>query len=227
MAKNDFLLFGTGAGSNVLSQSAYAALAARQTGFLSGVAKSAELNKVWRQSAFISSVIAQFISDQTGLDVLDDGDAVTLEYKFRAAILAYMQTRAASEVAAGTLKLATTAQAQALTDDTAALTPKKLADAFKGSNQSTGVAGYQKFPGGVIIQWGNTTVTASTGDVSTPFPIVFPSSLRTLILSPGTTSSMATATFGSVNTASFGSSIWGPAGSRIGGLTGFFIAVGA
>lgn len=122
--------------------------------------------------------------------------------------------------------ISSTVQAQALTDDTTALTPKKLADAFKGANQSTGVAGYQKLPGGIIVQWGNTTPTASTGDVSTPFPIVFPTAVRTLILSPGTTSNMATATFGSLSTASFGSSIWGAAGSRGAGLTGFFIAVG-
>lgn len=78
MATNDFLPFGGAAGSNVLSQSAYAALAARTAGFSAGVAKSAELNKVWRQSSIMSAALAQFISDATGQDVLDDGTIATI-----------------------------------------------------------------------------------------------------------------------------------------------------
>ena len=78
MATNDFLPFGGGAGSNVLTQAAYAALAARTAGFSSGVAKSAELNKVWRQSSIMSAVLAQLIADNTGADVVDDGTTATI-----------------------------------------------------------------------------------------------------------------------------------------------------
>jgi len=124
------------------------------------------------------------------------------------------------------LKVATTAEAQALVNDATIITPKKLADAFKGSNQSLGANGYQKYPGGLIVQWGTTTATASTGDVSTPFPIAFSSALRTLLVSPGITSSMNAATFGSLSLASFGYSIWGAAGTRVAGSTGYFIAIG-
>ncbi|MBO2926640.1 gp53-like domain-containing protein [Metapseudomonas otitidis] len=74
MATNQFLPFGIGAGANVLSPAAYAALTARTGGFTSGTAKSQELNSVWRQAAFGVSALAQFIADQSGDDVLDDGN---------------------------------------------------------------------------------------------------------------------------------------------------------
>lgn len=75
MPTNDFEVFATDPAANVMTQAAYAALAARITGFPSGIANSAQLNKVWRQSSFITSVLAQYIANQTGNDVLDDGDA--------------------------------------------------------------------------------------------------------------------------------------------------------
>jgi len=42
---------------------------------------------------------------------------------------------------------------------------------FSGSNQSLTANGYQKFPGGLIIQWGK--VTASSGAQSVTFPTAF------------------------------------------------------
>lgn len=78
MPANDFLVFGGGAGANVMSQADWAALAQRLSGFQSGVAQSAQLNKAWRQSSIMAAVLAQFISDQTGQDVLDDGTIATI-----------------------------------------------------------------------------------------------------------------------------------------------------
>lgn len=75
MPQNDFLPFATGVDANVLDQADYAALAAVINGFQPGIAQSAQLNKVWRQSSFWASVIAQFVANQTGDAVLDDGDA--------------------------------------------------------------------------------------------------------------------------------------------------------
>lgn len=74
MAINDFKPFATGAGANVMSQADYQALAALITGFQSGKASSAQVNKALRQATFISSALAQFVADKTGQDVLDDGD---------------------------------------------------------------------------------------------------------------------------------------------------------
>lgn len=78
MATNDFLPFGGAAGANVMTQASYAALAARTAGFSAGTANSAQLNKVWRQSSIMSAALAQMISDNTGLDVLDDGSITTI-----------------------------------------------------------------------------------------------------------------------------------------------------
>lgn len=75
---NDFLVFGGGAGANVVTQSAWAALGARTAGFSSGVAQSAQLNKAWRQSSIMAAVLGQFITDRTGQDVLDDGTTATI-----------------------------------------------------------------------------------------------------------------------------------------------------
>ncbi|HWK70049.1 MAG TPA: hypothetical protein VNS29_04325 [Burkholderiaceae bacterium] len=79
----------------------------------------------------------------------------------------------ASETYAGSLKIATAALAQALTDDAVALTPKKLADAFKGGNQLLAAAGFQKIPGGLILQFGQADGGASSSGTIT-FPTAFP-----------------------------------------------------
>lgn len=85
---NDFLVFGGGAGANVISQSAYSGLTARSAGFSAGVAQSAQLNKAWRQSSIMAAVLAQFISDRTGLDVLDDGTTATILANLKASAAA-------------------------------------------------------------------------------------------------------------------------------------------
>ncbi|MGH8786841.1 MAG: hypothetical protein ACREYA_17380 [Cupriavidus necator] len=88
MATNDFLVFGGGAGANVITQVTYSGLAARTAGFSAGVAQSAQLNKVWRQSSIMSAVLAQFVSDLTGQDVLDDGTTTTILANLKAAVSA-------------------------------------------------------------------------------------------------------------------------------------------
>ncbi|MGO2306110.1 MAG: hypothetical protein ACTH5W_15585 [Providencia sp.] len=86
MAKNEFLPFGTAEGANVLSNQEYERLAARFNGFISGVAKSKELNTVWRQSSVISSAIAQFIVDSDNKDLLDNGDVAGIKNRLVVAI---------------------------------------------------------------------------------------------------------------------------------------------
>ncbi|AJK46305.1 hypothetical protein BGL_1c17960 [Burkholderia plantarii] len=86
MAKNDFKAFATGDGANVLSQQDYEALTVRSSGFQSGIAKSAQLNKVWRQSSIMSAVLAQFIVNQTGRDAIDDGSIEALGAGLTAAV---------------------------------------------------------------------------------------------------------------------------------------------
>ncbi|EPC7688573.1 hypothetical protein ACR20X_001477 [Providencia stuartii] len=86
MAKNEFLPFGIAEGANVLSNQEYERLAARFNGFVSGVAKSKELNTVWRQSSVMSSALAQFIVDSDNKDLLDNGDVVGVKNRLVAAI---------------------------------------------------------------------------------------------------------------------------------------------
>lgn len=84
---NDFLPFAGGSGANVLSQADYAALSAiLSNGFTSGVAPSAQVNKVLRQSSILSAVVAQFISDLTGQNAVDDGTTTTLLANLKMAV---------------------------------------------------------------------------------------------------------------------------------------------
>ncbi|WP_232346403.1 hypothetical protein [Cupriavidus sp. USMAA2-4] len=77
--QNDFLPFAAGAGANVLTQAQYAALTSLiANGFSAGVAPSAQLNKVWRQSSIMTAVLAQFIVANTGQTAIDDGTTATL-----------------------------------------------------------------------------------------------------------------------------------------------------
>lgn len=85
--QNDFLTFAGGAGANVLTQAQYAALSSiLANGFQSGVANSAQLNKVWRQSSIMAAVMSAFIVDQSGQPAIDDGTTATLEANLLAAI---------------------------------------------------------------------------------------------------------------------------------------------
>jgi hypothetical protein len=83
---NDFQVFAGASGSNVITQPTYLSLAARTTGFVSGIAQSAQLNKVWRQSSIVASMIAQFIVDNTGASATDDGTTAQLEQNFELAL---------------------------------------------------------------------------------------------------------------------------------------------
>ena len=86
--ENDFLPFAYGAGANVVTQAAYAALTTLlQDGFSAGTAYSNQLNKVWRQSSIMSAVLATLISDVTQQNAIDDGTTATLVSNLMAAIM--------------------------------------------------------------------------------------------------------------------------------------------
>lgn len=87
MANNNFKPFGISNGANVTSQADYEALAALLTGFTAGKASSAQINKALRQGTVMSSVLAQFISDTLGVDVLDNGVTSTILANLKAALL--------------------------------------------------------------------------------------------------------------------------------------------
>ena len=88
MATNNFKAFGIGAAANVTSQSDYEALAALLTGFQSGKASSAQINKALRQSTTMANVLAQFIADSASVDVLDNGAPATILANLKLAMTA-------------------------------------------------------------------------------------------------------------------------------------------
>lgn len=73
----------------------------------------------------------------------------------------------------GKTTVASTAQAQAWASNSTLITPLRLTEAFKGSNQGLTGSGFQKLPGGIILQWGTQLLPANTtSDLS--FPVTFP-----------------------------------------------------
>ena len=100
MATTDILPFGTGTGANVMSQSAYAALAARTAGFSTGTAFSEQLNKVWRQSSFIAAGLANWCVAQ-GVSVPDDGSIAGFVTELTQALTNFLQPTAAAAVPTG------------------------------------------------------------------------------------------------------------------------------
>lgn len=75
--------------------------------------------------------------------------------------------------AAQATQVATAAQSRAMTANNVYLSPLQLANAFTGTNQSIATTGWQKFPGGLILQWGRNAVPGSSTQTYS-FPIPFP-----------------------------------------------------
>lgn len=124
---------------------------------------------------------------------------------------------AASETVAGLLEIATAAEAQAFTANKA-IDGAKLAAAMQGANQSLASSGYQKLPGGLIIQWG-VTPTLSTTPVTVTFPIAFPTACKSVALTNSTSSSI---TVGSTSLTASSFSGWASSG----GSAHNYIAIG-
>lgn len=72
----------------------------------------------------------------------------------RAISPANLQTKTANDSRLGLVRLATTAESRAWTNTLVAITPNDYNEASKGTNQNLIANGYQKLPGGLIIQWG-------------------------------------------------------------------------
>ncbi len=94
MPVNHFLPFALGAGANVASQAVWEGETSRATGFQAGTAKSAHGNKLFRQSAAMTHVLAQAIMEATNADVLDNGDLATLKARLVSAVYTMAKTGA-------------------------------------------------------------------------------------------------------------------------------------
>ncbi len=84
---NDFLVFGTDTLANVESQASYLADPNRVLGNQPGPAQAPFVNKAARQASVITSQIAQMTCDQTGANVLDNGDAAAILVQLKGVFL--------------------------------------------------------------------------------------------------------------------------------------------
>lgn len=90
---NEFKPFATDGAANVLSQAAYAALTSLiSNGFQSGVADSAQVNKVLRQATFGTAALGKIIAD-ANLNAVDDGDLATFVSRLLSGIQVGIQGR--------------------------------------------------------------------------------------------------------------------------------------
>lgn len=87
----------------------------------------------------------------------------------------------ATETVLGIAKIATQAQTDAGTNDSAIVTPKKLRMGFAVSLAGNGYIAFPTWMGGLIVQWGSVHAAAGTPSVflETPFswPIAFPTAI--------------------------------------------------
>ncbi|MFC3638237.1 hypothetical protein ACFONL_12785 [Camelimonas fluminis] len=125
------LPFAVAPSANVMTQAAYAGLTARAGGFVSGVAQSEQLNKVWRQAAFVAAMVGQYTANNSGEDVLDNGDVDTFEENFALAIAA---------TAVGSLPFATAAEVLAATLANKVISPKTIAPAVQSGKWNYAIA---------------------------------------------------------------------------------------
>jgi len=84
--ENDFIYYATGVSPNVVAQATYAASAYVGPGLGSGILASAVYNKMIRQGTAGSAMLAQFIVNQLGQNVLDNGNLTTLVSQLTSAI---------------------------------------------------------------------------------------------------------------------------------------------
>ncbi|WP_159192095.1 gp53-like domain-containing protein [Escherichia coli] len=173
MAKNDFKAFATDRNANVMSQEEWEALPALLSGFTAGKASSAQVNKVIRQASFIAAALAQFVSDKTQRDVLDNGDlpgfvellgsGFAVEYLSRKNPFGDIKSDGTVKTALENLGLGEAAKRDVGTGD------NQIPDMGAFASGS----GWFRLPGGYIVQFG-TFSGNTTRFISGHFPIPFP-----------------------------------------------------
>ncbi|HGB9874961.1 TPA: hypothetical protein ACIYYL_003884 [Escherichia coli] len=84
--------------------------------------------------------------------------------------------------------------------------------------------GWQKFPGGLVIQWGmgGMPVGVLSGDVT--FPIAFPSNVFAIL---ATDTGGASVPYGTTNRSKTGFTLTRTSSSGAGNVNGFYLAIGA
>lgn len=160
MAQNDFLAYATGGGANVVDQATYAAAGYVTAGRSSGILPSNVYNKINRQGNWIAHCIAQFMVDQTGQNVLDDGNYTNWFTTFVSAIAASITTQFSTGDAKLTLKAIADASWILMDDGT-------IGDASSGSTTRANADTSALF----TVIWNNVSNTYATLFDSTGAPV--------------------------------------------------------
>lgn len=130
-----------------------------------------------------------------GVATQAEAEAGTIDTKYMTPLRAKQaiaaQVPAATETVAGLIERATAEEAQAMSDGLRAITPAVLAAALKGSNQALSANGYQRIPGGLILQWGtldigNWTPSSTASNNTVTFPVAFPNAMFAAVAAPST-----------------------------------------
>lgn len=167
-----YLAFGVGTSPNTYSYSTYAASAQLGPGYSAGTADAQHVNTVLRQVSVAVAALAKLAADYGTQNMLDDGSVANFEIGLKSALDAlYIPNLSGYVPFTG----------------------------FTGGNQSLGTNGWQKLPGGLILQWGTytTDITIPTSGAMTPIvitlPITFPNACLNVQLSTRNPSNDVTA----------------------------------
>ena len=82
----DYIPFATGGGANVYAPATYQALAVVGTGVQPGIADPQLANTTWRLASMVTAAVANYIANQLGISVLDDGNLTNLVNNLASAI---------------------------------------------------------------------------------------------------------------------------------------------
>jgi hypothetical protein len=199
MATNDILKF-AGSAVSMLGDAAYALL--NEAGHEIGVADPELANKVLKQSSLMASGLGDFIVNNQSLGIFDDLLPSQVAARLELAVDARIPVVPdASTTVKGKIEIADTAETQAWASLLLALTPGGLDVAFKGANQSLTTNGFQKFPGGLIIAWGQGSASNDGEQNNFPAGVGF-TTVFTVFICDLVANSSATRTFQSVDTSS-------------------------
>lgn len=84
----DYLPVAVAVGNNADTQANFQGSGYQLDGFINGVAVPQQFNKIVRQSSMQAAALANFISNELGIDVIDDGNLTTLITNLTNAIMA-------------------------------------------------------------------------------------------------------------------------------------------
>lgn len=139
-----------------------------------------------------------------------------------------LDNKGATTSAKGTVELATNAETITGTDADRAVTPSNITGLFSDSGrQSLGTSGYQKLPGGLIIQWGSGLLTAGS---TVSFPIAFPTACVSVQVTADSSTTGTVELAGvrllTTTTFTFDGAIFSSGGFVISNLSCYWMAIG-